>query len=161
MLFVRYAASDKSPSFTGKYLTGLEPLAGLTRNCDFNEPDTIAATFGKITESQQQILFNPLIRTLACGLDEIPSAKHIPIALDYLAGMNAVGLFSHFDEFRPTLTELMGIDGLGEAQLTEVSFVSRIATDLRKLDSVRRLLAFDAELYARASDAILQGLSRR
>lgn len=159
MLFVRYAASDKSPNFTGKYLTGLEPLTGLTRNCDFNEPDTIASTFGKITESQQQALFNPLIRTLACDLDEVPSAKHIPIALDYLAGMNAVGLFSHFDQFRPTITELMGIDGLGEAQLNEVSFVSRVASELRKLDPVRRLLAFDAELYARASDAILRGLS--
>ena len=161
MLFVRYAASDKSPSFAGKYLTGLEPLASVTRHCDFNEPSTIAATFGKLTESQQEALFNPLIRTLACGLDEVPSAKHIPIALDYLAGMNAVGLFSHFEEFRPTLTELMGVDGLGEAQLTEVSFVTRIASALRKLDPVRRLLALDAELYARASDAILRGLSRR
>lgn len=161
MLFVRYAASDKSPSFTGKYLTGLEPLAGLTRNCDFNEPDTIAATFGKLTESQQGALFNPLIRTLACDLDEVPAAKHIPIALDYLAGMNAVGLFGHFDEFRPTLAELMGVDGLGESQLTEVSFVARISGALRKLDPVRRLLALDAELYARASDAVLRGLSRR
>jgi len=159
MLFVRYAASDKSPSFTGKYLTGLDPLAGVARHCDFNEPGTIAATFGKLTESQQDALFNPMIRTLACELDETPSAKHIPIALDYLAGMNAVGLFSHFEEFRPTLAELMGIDGLGEAQLNEVSFVSRMAAELRKLDPVRRLLAFDAELYARASDAILRGLS--
>ena len=161
MLFVRYAASDQSPSFAGNYLTGLEPLAGITRNCDFNDPATLAAAFGKLSESQQDALFNPLIRTLACNLDEIPSAKHIPIALDYLAGMHAVGLFSHVEGFRPALTEILGIDALGDSQLTEVSFVTRIAAELRKLDPVRRLLACDAELYARAKDAILRGLSQR
>ncbi|MCW5701016.1 MAG: hypothetical protein KIT82_00310 [Bradyrhizobium sp.] len=161
LLFVRYASSDKSPDFTAKYLTGLESLVSLTRNFDFSEPGTIGTAFGKLTESQRDVLFNPLLRVLACNLDEIPTAKHIPIGLDYLAGMDAVGLFSHFDEFRPLLAEIMGMDGLGGAQLKEISFVSRIASELRKLEPVRRLLALDAELYARAKDAILQGLSRQ
>lgn len=160
LLFVRYASGDGSPTFTAKYLTGLDPLVGLTRHFDFNEPATIATAFGKLTESQRNVMFNPLLRTLACGVDEVPDAKHIPVALDYLAGMDAVGLFSHFDEFRPMLTELLGADGLGDARLNEVSFVSRIATELREIDSVRRLLALDAEFYSRARDAILQGLSR-
>ena len=160
LLFVRYASSGKGPDFTAKYLTGLEPLVSLTRNFDFNEPGSIAAAFGKLTESQRGALFNPLLRVLACNLDEVPAAKHIPIALDYLAGMDAVGLFSHFDEFRPLLAEILGKDGLGGAQLDEVSFVSRIAAELRRLDPIRRLLALDAELYGRASDAILRGLAR-
>lgn len=160
LLFVRYASGDQSPAFTARYLTGLEPLAGLARHIDFNEPTTIATAFGKLTESQRNAMFNPLLHTLACGVDEIPDAKHIPVALDYLAGMDAVGLFSHFDEFRAMLIEQLGTDGLGDARLNEVSFVSRIAAELRGIDSVRRLLALDAEFYARARDAILRGLSR-
>lgn len=159
LLFVRYASADNSPAFATQYMAGLEPLVDLVKTIDFGDKASIAGAFKSLTDSQREALSNPYVRGLACSLDDIPNRKHVSIALDKLAEMDLVGLASRFEEFKSMLGEIVGVDMLGDTELSQVSWVPKTAAHLKQIDAVKYLLALDIELFSQAHAAVSKVLN--
>ena len=157
-LFIRYASQSNTPSFAANYMTGLEPLVQVVKKIDFADREFIAAALKSLGSAQREAIANPFIKSIACQLDETAEAKHVSIALDNLAGMDLVGTAARFNEFKATLRDLIGVDVLGEAELSTVSWVPIIADHLRQIPSVDGLLAHDLELYTHVSKALDRAL---
>jgi hypothetical protein len=158
LLFARYASNENVPPLVVDHIYGLEPLVELVKDVKFGEIESITAAFNLMTEPQKQILTNPLVRSLACMVDEFPRRGHIEIALSKLSRMNLVGLRSRFGEFKSMLHEIVGVDILGEYEIPDLVWVRRIAEQLSKIKQVRNLISLDLELYSYVEEAIKEAL---
>jgi hypothetical protein len=56
------------------------------------------------------------------------------------------------------LSEIIGVDVSAQCQLRRVSWVPKVAAQLRQIEAVRYLLALDDEMYKLAQAAIKKGL---
>jgi len=158
LLFARYASSPNAPSFIAEHIFGLEPLVEMVRKIKFGDTDSIRAAFDAITPQQRDVLNNPLVRALACPVEQPPKMSHVPIALSKLSHMDLVGISSRFAEFKSVLQETIGVDVLESYQLTSLSWVQRIAAQLPEVRQARNLISLDLELYAYAEEAISEAL---
>jgi hypothetical protein len=158
LLFARYASNENVPPFVADHISGLEPLIDLVKDVNFGEAESIAAAFNLMTEAQRKILSNPLVGSLACPVDEFPRRGHIEIALSKLSRMDLVGLRSRFGEFKSILGEILGVDILADYEITNLSWVSRIAEHLSKIKQAKNLISLDLELYFFVEEAIKEAL---
>lgn len=158
LLFARYASNPDVPAFVADHIFGLEPLVEMVANVKFDDAASIRAAFDSMTESQRQVLSNPLVRTLACTVDERPKIAHVEIALSKLARMDVVGVRSRFGEFKSVLQEVTGVDVLGDYELTNLSWVQRVAEQLAEIKQARNLVSLDQDLYLYAEEAITEAL---
>lgn len=158
LLFARYAASPNQPPFIADHIFGLEPLMEAVRDLRFDDPDSITAAFGAMNEAQKRALTNPLVQTLACMPDELPKTRHIEIALSKLSRMNLVGVRERFDDFKSILPEVVGVDVLGDYAPANVTWVQRLAADLRRIKQARALIALDLDLYSFVDEALTEAI---
>lgn len=156
LLFARYASNPEIPAFIADYFYGLEPLKALVKDIKFDDIDTIKAAFNSMNEEQKAILSNPLVRALACTIDERPKGGHVEIALSKLSRMDLVGLRNRFADFKSILAEVFGVDILGTHELTTVSWVPRIVEHLTQIKQARTLISLDLDLYSFAEQAITE-----
>ncbi|HWL03703.1 MAG TPA: hypothetical protein VNQ99_02050 [Xanthobacteraceae bacterium] len=154
LLFVRYAASPEAPPFLADHLSGLEPLAEFVKPIRFDDLESIRSAFNRMSDEQRAALSNPLVKALACGPDEPPKSGHVEIALSKLARMSLVGLRSRFNEFKAVLPEVIGEDILGGHTLTTISWVERLARDLRQVRAAKNVVSIDLDLYGLAAEAV-------
>jgi hypothetical protein len=159
LLLARYSLSPNAPAFIADHMYGLEPLKDLVKNIKFDEIESIRAAFSSMTEEQREVLSNPLVKALACTVDERPKSGHIEIALAKLSRMDLVGLRSRFDEFKSILPEILGADIFGNHQLVEFLWVRRIADCLPDIKLAKNLISLDLDLYSFAEEAITEAMS--
>jgi hypothetical protein len=158
LLFARYALSSNLPPFVADHLFGLEPLIEIAKNIKFDDIASLRAAFAALTEPQRLALSNPLVRTLACTVDDRPKLPHVEIALSKLARMDAVGVRNRFGEFKSVLQEVTGIDLLGDYELTDLSWVQRVSEQLAEIKQAKNLIALDLDLYSYTEEAITEAL---
>jgi hypothetical protein len=159
LLLARYSLSPRAPAFIADHMYGLEPLKELVKNIKFDEIESIRAAFSSMAEQQREVLSNPLVKALACTVDERPKSRHIEIALAKLSRMDLVGLRSRFDEFKSILPEILGADIFGNHQLGEFSWVRRIADCLPDIKLAKNLIALDLDLYLFAEEAVTEAMT--
>jgi hypothetical protein len=158
LLFARYASNPNAPAFVADHMYGLGPLKEMVKDVKFDDIGSLRAAFNAMTDPQKQTLNNPLVRALACSLDERPKAAHVEIALSKLSRMDLVGLRNRFGEFKSILPELLGVDVFGNHELTNLSWVTQIVEQLSDIKQVRNLIALDLDLYSFAEEAVTEAL---
>lgn len=158
LLFARYAAAPNQPPFVADHIFGLEPLMDAVTDMRFEDPESITAAFAAMNEAQKRALANPLLQTLACMPDELPRSRHIEIALSKLSRMNLVGVRSRFDDFKSILVEVIGVDVLGDYEPANLTWVQRLADDLRQIKQARALIALDLDLYSFVEEAMTEAI---
>lgn len=105
----------------------------------------------------------PQSNTIYCQTrlpNEVELHLRATIALESLAGMNAVGLRTRFADFRLILTGVLGADIVGQADLEVFGKVSETRELLARIGIVNHALENHLNLYAPASKAIRVGLDR-
>lgn len=160
LLFSRYASSRDLPAFVADHMFGLEPLKEMVKNVKFEDIDSLRAAFSSITDAQKEALSNPLVKALACTVDDRPKSSHVEIALSKLSRMDLVGLRSRFGEFKSILPEIIGVDIFQDHELKNLSWVQRIVDQLSQIKQVRSLIALDLDLYSFAEEAVVEALGR-
>lgn len=158
LLFARYACAPNQPPFIADHIFGLEPLMEAVRELRFDDMNALVAAFAAMDEAQRRALTNPLVQTLACMPDELPKTRHIEIALSKLSRMNLVGVRERFDDFKSILAEVVGADILGNYAPANVSWVQRLAADLRQIKQARALIALDLDLYSFVDEALTEAI---
>jgi len=156
LLFARYVSAADIAPFVLDYFQGLEPLKDLVKTIKFDDAETIKTAFNAMTEEQRTVLSNPLVRALACTLEERPKAGHVEIALSKLARMDLVGLRNRFVDFKSIMAEVFGVDILGNHELSALTWVPRIVEHLTQIKQARTLISLDLDLYTYAEQAITE-----
>lgn len=147
LFFLKFAVSKSRPEYIADHLTGLTPLLELAERLDFNDDNSLVSTLNGLSESEQQALSNPFVRTLACSADEVAQNIHVSTALENLANLDLVGIHEMFDRFKKDVATMIGVDVIGNERLSSISSVPEIARKLGRLRAVHRLLALDIKLY--------------
>jgi len=158
LLFARYALTPNIPTFVADHMFGIEPLMDMVKDIRFDNIDSIRAAFNSMTETQKEILSNPLVRALACNNDERPKSGHVEIALSKLSRMDLVGLRSRFGEFKSILPEIIGRDIFEGHELTSLAWVQRIVEQLSQIKQARALITLDLDLYSFIEEAITEAI---
>jgi hypothetical protein len=138
-------------------LSELRPLLKLSKKIDVHDPESILEVFSKLQKAQRRSLLNPLTVALGCNPSEVPSHKHIVLALNTLAAISLVGLRSRFEDFKTSLAEFLNTDILEGYRPSQI--VEATAAQLRTLPEFESLISLDLELYAHASEAVEEALS--
>jgi len=154
LLFIRYALSPQSPTTFRAHLTGLDRLHPVAKAVDLNKFSSLKQAFSLLTDRQRTQLANPLVRALACNVDETPRKPHVELALTKLSSMDLVGTRPHHHQFKTMLAEMIGRDLFGNNPLPDMSWTLQVAEELGKIRSVRSLVALDLELYQLVSRAV-------
>lgn len=105
----------------------------------------LQAALGNLSDSQRQLLGNPLVRLLACQ-DEPPDHRHVATALDNLSAFNIVGVDREAAQFSEIFAELVGYDLLHTIPAPDLRVVE-MAQRLSAMAEVQDLLALDAVVY--------------
>jgi hypothetical protein len=148
LLFIRYALAPQSPKAFEAHLTGLQALGPAVRKMNLDNLKSIDAMFASLTNKQKAALTNPLVKALACQVDEVPRKHHVEVALTKLSSMDLVGVKPCFPQFADALSKLLGRDLLAGAAPTGIKAArSLIALDLQvyqlTLGAVKRVVDGD------------------
>lgn len=154
LLFLAYVQRPESPAFMREYITGNESLLGMVGNIDFSNPDSVASAFNVMTDEQRATIANPVVKVLACNLDEPARRSHVEIALHKLSTMDMVCLRSRFDDFSAMLTDVMGADLVGDYKPHDLEAVHTLANQLSQIKTARDLIALDYDLFSYTEEAI-------
>lgn len=154
LLFIRYVKSSDANAHLSQHLTGLEGLEIVARRMDLSNPNSVAEAFSYISEKQLNELSNPIVKLLACGLDEHPTRLHVELALNRLATMDLVGVRSNFAHFKSALTTLISRDILPPSLPKEIDSIAELTRTLREVKVVHSLLKLDVTLYQYAQEAV-------
>ncbi len=159
LLFVRYTLSPNAPADFQHHLTGLADLRAVTQRMDLSNFDTFLEAFSYLSDRQMDDLSNPLVRALACNVeDPEPRPHHVELALNRLATFDLVGTRPNFGAYKSGLSELLGRDILGGEEMINIDLVLKIADELKNVKLARALVALDAELYKFASKAVIRAI---
>jgi hypothetical protein len=156
LLFIRYALQPQSPTTFRAHLTGIERLGPVAKALDLNNLSSVKQAFSVLTDRQKVRLANPLVRALACNVDEIPRKEHVELALTKLSSMDLVGTRPYYNQFKTMLAEMIGRDLFGDSPLADIAWTLRVAEELTKIRAARSLVALDMELYQLAAKAVKQ-----
>lgn len=154
LLFIRYALAPQSPDSFDAHLSGLRSLGTTARRINLDRIETVAECFSDLTVEQKNALSNPLVRSLACKVDEVPRKRHVEIALSKLSTMDLVGVRTRYDQFKRMLAELIGRDILAGVEQPEISWARRVTEELMKIKVARSLVALDMRLYELVEGAV-------
>ena len=157
---IGFDRSDAS-QLQATYGTGLAPLSQFARGLPFNDPKELLIAFRGANDQQLQTMMSPMVRMLACEVDELPNHRHVSIALERLATMDVVGTRTHYDAFRAILGQLLGANVLGDDDPASFQTVGVLAQTLSRNGIVANLLEQDVALYSYAQEAITSGLADR
>ena len=160
LLFLRFVAGGNGHASLNQYLTGYESLLELASNIDLSDETSLAAAFRGLSGAHRQALSNPFTRTLACDPDELPTARHLGVALTNLARMDLVGLTSHYEDFALGFNELLGKNVLQNHQPAQVSWTPIFGAKLSQIEEVKDLLSIDIELHSRVTEAVESALGK-
>lgn len=154
LLFVRYALAPQSPKAFEAHLTGLQPLGSAVRRLNLDKLETIDEMFASLTGKQKEALSNPLVKALACQINEKPKKQHVELALTKLSSMDLVGVKPCYAQFSEALSKLLGRDLLAGAEPPEISWTKRVAERLAGIKAARSLIALDLQVYELAFNAV-------
>lgn len=154
LLFVRYVLQPSSPKSFKVHLGGLHPLGLAVQNIDFDKPESVAAFFSGLSFQQRAALENPMVRVLACNVNETPERRHVELALSNLAGMDVVGVAHRSGDFHQILTELLGRDIYAAGVPGVPAVIKSIAEGLADVKAARDLVALDIALFELVEEAI-------
>jgi hypothetical protein len=158
LLFLRYILTPAAPQDFRVHLSGLHPLALAVKSLDFDDPDSVASFFSSLSFQQKAALENPVVKVLACNVNETPSQRHVELALANLSGLDVVGVGSRRAEFRQMLTELLGRDIYGDGFPNLPAAIKVIADGLAEVKAARELVALDTTLFDLVEAAIGRAL---
>lgn len=160
LLFLRYALSPSAPGHFRDHLSDFFDLRSVTQRFDPSKLATLAESFAYLSERQLTDLSNPLVKSLACNVeDPIPRSHHVEIALNRLSTFDLVGTRLHFEVFKNSLAEIAGAPILGQEELVTMELLKPIAEELRNIKLVRSLISLDTKLYEYAVEAVKRALS--
>lgn len=160
LLFLRYALSANAPTHFRDHSSDFSDLRIVTQRFDPSNLATLSESFAYLSERQLADLSNPLVKALACNVeDPIPRPHHVEIALNRLSTFDLVGIRPHFDVFKGSLAEVVGAPILQEQELVTMDHLKPIANELRNIKLVRSLLSLDARLYEFAGEAVRRALA--
>jgi len=158
LLFVRYAMQANNADRFRQYLSGLDNYGIVARRIDFGNPATLNEAFAQLNDRQMDEIANPLTRSLACGIDEIPRTEHVEFALAKLAGMSVVGIRTQYSSFRSSLQTLLGADLAPEKAPATVSAAQALVDELKQLKMARALVSLDVKLFGFVETALRRAL---
>lgn len=147
LLFIRYALAPQSPKAFDAHLTGLHVLGPAVRKMNLDDLKSVDAMVSSLTSKQRAALTNPLVKALACQVDEVPRKHHVEVALTKLASMDLVGVRPYFTQFADALAKLLGRDLLAGAAPKGISWTERLAEKLAGMKAARSLVALDLQVY--------------
>lgn len=142
-------------------LAGSECLLPFVKDLAFGDSKAVLAAFRRTTPEQREAMRDPIVRALACNVDEAPTRNHVSIALDHLARMNVVGLWDRFDSFRALLAAALGADALGTEQPDRPAPFTLFAQSLADIGLAGDLLQHDLAFYSFAKKAVVDVLDGR
>lgn len=152
-LEIAQRAALSVPIEAENYAFGLEPIIELMRTTSLGDLPSLQMAINNMTSEQSLVISNPLIKALACTGDEPPDRRHIALALENLAAMQVVGSYGRFDDFRSSLSDILG-EPLLQTYAPQLSLdVKEASSVLARLEPVRRLLSLDLALYSYVEDA--------
>jgi hypothetical protein len=157
LLLLSLAVRTKKESVIQQYFPQAEHLLELVRNVSLENTRQLRTAFGDLTDRQRDALLSPVTRTLACDMGEPPRDMHIATALDNLATLDLVGTREQFGIFKILLSEILGVDVLGDCQISTFGQVKDVAESLKKISAVADLIHEDIALYSLVSGAIEEG----
>ncbi len=134
------------------YSADLEPLVDLMRTTNLGSALSLQTAMQSLTDAQKAAIANPVVRTLACVGDEPPARHHVAVALDNLAAMDLVGVYSRIDDFWASLSEIVGDRIVHNPAHSPIARQASAA--LARIDPLRRLLALDLSLHSYVEDAL-------
>jgi hypothetical protein len=158
LLFVRYALQPNNADRFRHYLSGLDNYAIIARRIDFGNPGTLVEAFAQLNDRQMDEIANPLTRSLACGIDEIPRTEHVEFALSKLAAMSVVGIRSQYSSFRNNLRNLLGTDIAPQQAPATVSVAKALVAELKEIKLARTLISLDVKLFGFVETALQRAL---
>ncbi len=147
-------ASSHSLSATDEDSSELAGLIDIAKATQSNNPVRLEATFDALTENQANVISNPVVRALACGIGDAPTNRHVAVALNNLATMDLVGIYARFDEFKTVLSEILAHEVLAGFEPPDTGGPTPLAAQLSSIRSVRKMLALDLALYNYVEEAI-------
>jgi len=152
-LEIAQRAALSVPIEARNYAFGLEPLVELMRNTSLGDLPSLQMAINNLNSEQALVISNPLVKALACTGDEPPDRRHVALALENLATMQVVGSYGRFDDFKSSLSDILG-EPLLQAYAPQLSLDAKEASSvLARLEPVRRLLSLDLALYSYVEDA--------
>ncbi|QGM46003.1 hypothetical protein [Methylocystis heyeri] len=157
LLLLSLAVKTRKESVIQQYFPQGEQLLDFVRDLSLDNPRQLRAAFGDLPERQRDALLSPVTRTLACDFGEPPREMHIATALDNLATLDLVGTREHFGLFKDLLSEIAGVDLLGDCEISAFGQVRELAETLKKISAVADLIHEDLALYALVTNAIEEG----
>jgi hypothetical protein len=158
LVFINLLANSKASHLLPQFVSDIQPVVDFARELPVDDHKAMVTKFRTITRAQGESISNPMTRVFACGIDEHPEHRHICTALDNLAGMDVVGVWSRFPEFRSVLADVLGADVIGQDEPEIFEKVQEVRELLAGIGIVSDLLEHDLNLYAHASQAINVGL---
>jgi hypothetical protein len=159
LLFLNLLARSRDAGELSAYAAGLMPLTDFASAFPFNDARGMDRAFRQAPKEIRNLLNDPLTRMLACNIDEPPKRNHVTLALDNLAGMNAVGTHDRFPDFKLMVAGVVGADIFQDSAPETFQTVKDLAGSLAKLGSVQNLLENDLALYSYVSEALENGLA--
>lgn len=135
------------------------PLGSLTADTSLDDARALEEGLRVQAEGRPEMA-NPLVRMFATQPDAPVEKRHVPIALNTLAGFDLVGTRSRMDEFEAGLAEILGIELAGGLLPESAPDLAALAGRLATMPTVRRLLALDQALYEYVEGAIAVAASR-
>lgn len=143
------AASSLAPD-----LAHLGPLIDFAIDVPLDDPKSILGAFRRLDPDLRDRLANPMTRLFGCNIDEHPQRRNVSVALENLAGMDAVGTKDGFGLFRDLVAGYLGRDILADAAPHQIELATMLGRALGEIGLVADLLAYDLDLYQFASEAI-------
>jgi len=155
LLFTRYVMSSDNASKYDAHLSDLGDLRTVTKRLNLEDLDSLIEAFSYLSDKQIEDLSNPLVKALACSVeDPLALSHHVEVALSRLSTFDLVGVRTHFDFYKSSLKELLGINLLGETSVTTTKMVERLSAELKTFKMTNSLLSLDLRLYELAKKAI-------
>ena len=158
LLFLSLLARSNEPEKFELYTHGLQSLIPLAREFPFNDPSAMEKAIRQLTSEQRHLLRDPVTRTIACAPDETPKRNHVTQALDNFAGMDVVGTFDRFGDFKSMTADFLGLDVFGDVVPEKFPMVGIVADQLARLGTVQEMLENDLALYSFVEQALDAGL---
>ena len=152
---LKLAGSNRDAKFTLFLGKNVQGPARTLRDVDLFSPEALENALLNLDEDSKAILTNSLIRQLTSrGSFDTLDRFAVSAALDTLAEIDIVGLTSNLDGFTTLLnTVLKNDEGFEPITLQVSERVSELATLLRNIRDIDRLIAMDIELYNSITEA--------
>lgn len=154
ILLLKFVSGGKGADFLLHHLTGLTPLLDFAARIDLGDLNTLPTVLNVLTEAEKEAIANPFVRTLACNVDEIAEPHHLSVALNNLAGLDAVGVQARIGSYWEDINRVLGQTVLTDERPAVISSAAGLAEKLRGSRVIHKLLALDIRLHQFVSEAV-------